>query len=81
MITESSGSTPDRISSRTRTCYSSILANVQNVEDDLVDGEDEFGAGVSKTDVREGAYLGAMRRPEIVAEEPERWVSSLNDRL
>lgn len=30
---------------------------------------DELGANVSKTDVREAAYVAAIRQPEIVAEE------------
>ncbi|EMA47076.1 Mn2+ and Fe2+ transporter-like protein [Halobiforma nitratireducens JCM 10879] len=47
---------------------------VQDVEENLVDAvEDELGASVSKTNVREPAYVVAMRQPEIVAEELERW--------
>lgn len=47
---------------------------VQDAEGDLVDAvEDELGTSVSKTDVREAAVVAAMRRPEIVAEELERW--------
>lgn len=47
---------------------------VQDAEDDFVDAvEQDLGASVSKTDVREAAYVAAMRRPEIVADELERW--------
>ncbi|WP_126665172.1 hypothetical protein [Haloterrigena salifodinae] len=47
---------------------------VQNAEGDLVDvASDHLRADVSKTDVREAAYVAAMRRPEIVVEELERW--------
>ncbi|TMT78030.1 hypothetical protein E2L06_18315 [Haloterrigena sp. H1] len=51
-----------------------LRSSVQDVEGKLVDAvEDELGASVSKTDVREAAYVAAMRQPEIVAEELERW--------
>ncbi|ADB63666.1 hypothetical protein Htur_4929 (plasmid) [Haloterrigena turkmenica DSM 5511] len=47
---------------------------VQTAEDDFVDAvSDVLGTDVSKTDVREAAYVAAMRQPEIVAEELERW--------
>lgn len=47
---------------------------VQDAEDDFVDAvEGELGTSVSKTDVREAAYIASMRRPEIVADELERW--------
>lgn len=47
---------------------------VQAAEDDFVDEvADELGTDVSKTDAREAAYVAAMRRPEIVADELERW--------
>lgn len=51
-----------------------LRSSVQDVEGKLVGAvEDELGTNVSKTDVREAAYVAAMRRPEIVAEELERW--------
>lgn len=51
-----------------------LRAFVQEAEGDFVDAvADELGASVSKTDVREAAYVAAMRQPEIVAEELERW--------
>ena len=51
-----------------------LRSGVQDVEGKLVDAvEDELGTSVSKTDVREAAYVAAMRRPEIVAKELERW--------
>ncbi|ELY41595.1 hypothetical protein [Natronorubrum sulfidifaciens] len=51
-----------------------LRSSVQDVEGELVDAvENELGTSVSKTDVREAAYVAAMRRPEIVAEELERW--------
>lgn len=47
---------------------------VQEAEGDFVDAVGEqLGTDVSTTDVREAAYVAAMRDPEIVAEELERW--------
>ncbi|SFT06131.1 hypothetical protein [Halostagnicola kamekurae] len=47
---------------------------VQEAEGDFVDAVGEqLGTDVSKTDVREAAYVAAMRDPEIVAKELERW--------
>ena len=47
---------------------------VQEAEDDFVDAVGEqLGADVSKTDVREAAYVAAMRDPASVATELERW--------
>lgn len=47
---------------------------VQSAEDDFVDAvADELGTDVTTTDVREAAYVAAMRDPEIVAAELERW--------
>lgn len=47
---------------------------VQNAEHEFVDAvADELGTDVSKTDVREAAYVAAMRNPDLVAEELERW--------
>lgn len=47
---------------------------VQATEDDFVDAvADELGTDVTKTDVREAAYVAAMRDPAIVAAELKRW--------
>jgi len=47
---------------------------VQEAEGEFVDviGA-QLSHDVSKTDVREAAYVAAMRRPEIVVDELERW--------
>ena len=47
---------------------------VQEAEDDLVDAvENELETELTLTDVREAAVIAAMRNPELVAAELDRW--------
>ncbi|WP_317176141.1 hypothetical protein [Halomontanus rarus] len=47
---------------------------VEDAESDFVDAvSEEIGAEISKTDVREAAYVAAMRDVDTVVDELERW--------